>query len=181
MMRKRGKGGGKMIEALRVSDMSLVVKCRGCTLGVSDVSLVDKCRGCTLGVGDVSSVAKCRGCALWVGHESSIGKCRGCVLRDRFLNLQFNTSKRTLKAVRQEGNLTVREEAGVGTGNHRTAIGRSHPPEGNPTVREEAGLGHGDAKEWEEWEGDDSNEIVWQLMVVGIEATDATYILSHKN
>jgi hypothetical protein len=59
MMRKRGEEGGNMVDALRVCDVSFVVKCQGCALGVCDVSLVVKCRGCALGVGDVSSIGKC--------------------------------------------------------------------------------------------------------------------------
>jgi hypothetical protein len=43
-----------MVDTLRVSDVSLVIKCRGCVLGVGDVSSIGKCRGCTLGIGDVS-------------------------------------------------------------------------------------------------------------------------------
>jgi hypothetical protein len=160
-MRKRGEGGGEMVDALGVSDVSSVVKCRGCVLEVDDgVSSIGKCRGCTLGVGNGSSVNKCqeftlgvgdgssvskdRGCALGIGHGSLIRKCRGCTLRDIFLNMQFNTSKRTLKAVRREGNPMAREEARVVTGNRRTKPGRPHPPEGNPTVREETGVGDGD-------------------------------------
>jgi hypothetical protein len=71
---------------------------------------------------------------------SSVGKCRGCTLGDGFLNLQFNTSKRTLKAVRREGNPIAIEEARVVMGNRRT-IGRPHPLEENPMVRVEAGVG----------------------------------------
>jgi hypothetical protein len=44
MMIKRGEGGGEMVNTLGVSDVSSVIKCRGCTLGVvDDVSFVDKC------------------------------------------------------------------------------------------------------------------------------------------
>jgi hypothetical protein len=110
-MRKRGEGEGEMVDALGVSDVSSVIKCRGCVLGV--------------------------------GNVTSVGKCRGCMLGDGFLNLQFNTSKRTLKAVRREGNPTVREETRVGTRNYHATIGRPHPPEENPTMREEAGVGDG--------------------------------------
>jgi hypothetical protein len=74
-MRKRGGGGGEMVDALRVCDVSSVIKCRGCTLGVGDVSSVDKCRGFTLEVGDGNLVGICQGCVL--SHVSSVGKCRG--------------------------------------------------------------------------------------------------------
>jgi hypothetical protein len=46
MMRKRGEGGGEMANALGVTDVSSIIKCRWCTLGVGDVSSVSKCRGC---------------------------------------------------------------------------------------------------------------------------------------
>jgi hypothetical protein len=65
----------------------------------------------------------------------------GAGVGDIFLNLQFNTSKRALKAVQREGTPMVRDKSGVGMGNHHTVMGRPHPTEGNPTTREEARVG----------------------------------------
>jgi hypothetical protein len=69
----RGEGGGEMVGALGVSDVSSGIKCHGCELRVRDVSLVVKCH-----------VSEPR-----VGHA-----CSGM----DFLTCNSKHQKRTLKA-----------------------------------------------------------------------------------